>query len=122
MMAKETWFTPQEAIDAGLADEIAPAMPPSLPKRCRGARALGHERVRRRAETGGAAKPIRKGRGSGRGRRRSNGRRNAAAAESERRSASRCALLVRLLPKRAARKTEKRRGDSVAAPFTMKKE
>jgi ATP-dependent Clp protease protease subunit len=24
MMAKETWFTPQEAIDAGLCDEIAP--------------------------------------------------------------------------------------------------
>jgi len=32
MMAKETWFTPQEAIDAGLADEIAVEKPKAMAK------------------------------------------------------------------------------------------
>lgn len=32
MMTKETWFTPQEAIDAGLADEIAADKPVAMAK------------------------------------------------------------------------------------------
>lgn len=32
MMAKETWFTPQEAIDAGLANEIAADKPAAMAK------------------------------------------------------------------------------------------